>query len=210
MKIARFFACVFACIGTVLLIGSMGFFLLNRNAQVQVLELPAEAAAVSEDFAQALNAGDLEAAAQQMYGQPDLGVSTVPENPETLLLWETFRRSIAVELAEEWEMEQATLVRKASITRLDISTILGKLPERVQALLDQRIASAENLADIYDERNEFREELVSEILQEALDQALAQDAQPVTSEVTFQLVNRDGRWWVVPEQNLLQILTGLA
>ena len=54
MKIARFFAVIFAVIGMVLLIGSMGFFLLNRNAEVRVLELPREAVAVSEDFAKEL------------------------------------------------------------------------------------------------------------------------------------------------------------
>ena len=45
MKIARFFSYIFACIGTLLLVGSMGFFLWNRNAEVRVMQLPQEAAA---------------------------------------------------------------------------------------------------------------------------------------------------------------------
>ena len=210
MKIARFFAYVFACIGILLLIGSMGFFLLNRNADVRILELPREAVSCSEDFARALNDGDLEAAAQYVYGQPDLGVDTVPENPESALLWEAFVNSISFEFPGNCYMEQNTLIRRGSITTLDISSVIGKLRESVQYLLDQRIASAQSLEEIYDAQNQFREDLVTQILDQALQQALAQDGQTVTREVTLKLVNRDDRWWVVPDQNLLQILTGLA
>lgn len=210
MKIARFFAYVFACIGVILLIGSMGFFLLNRNAEVRVLELPRDAVSCSEDFAQALNDGDLEAASRYIYGQPDLGVGTVPENPETALLWEAFRDSIAVELKEEWTVEQGSFVRTCSITTLDVSVVVGKLRERVQSVLDQRIASAQNLAEIYDEQNNYREELTEQVIQEALQQVMTQDAESMTRDVTLKLVNRDGHWWVVPHQNLLQILTGLT
>lgn len=210
MKIARFFAVIFACIGALLLIGSMGFFLLSRNAPVRIRELPREAVSVSDAFAQSLNAGDLEAAAQLMYGQPDLGVSKSLEDPEPALIWEAFRSSIAAELDEAWNVEQGCLVKTMRITSLDVSGVMGKFPERIQPLLDRKIASAENLEEIYDENNEFREALVEDILREALSQTLSQDAQPVTREVSLKLINRDGRWWVVPHQNLLQILTGLA
>ena len=76
--------------------------------------------------------------------------------------------------------------------------------------MNQRIASAENLSDIYDEENHFREELVTQILAEALEQSLVQDAKTVTREVKIKLVNRDGSWWVVPDQALLQALAGVA
>ncbi len=210
MKIARFFAAIFACIGVVLLLGSMGFFLWNRNAEVRVLQLPQEAVTVSEDFARALNAGDLEAASQLMYGQPDLGVREIPEEPETALLWDAFCNSIQFELSDEWAVEQGNLVRSGSITNLDVSTVVGKFPEKAKSLMDQRIASAQSLTDIYDEQNNFRQELVEQVLRDALQQTLAQDGETVTRDVTLKLVNRDGHWWVVPHQNLLQILTGLS
>ena len=210
MKIARFFAVIFACIGTVLLVGSMGFFLLNRNAAVRVRELPGDAVSACESFVQALNDGDLETAAQLMYGQPDLGVGQIPADRESALVWEAFRSSLAVELTGEWVVEQSALVRTVSVTNLDVSSVLGKLPAQVQSLLDQKIAAAEDLSEIYNEHNAYREELVDQVLAEALQRVLTQDAQLVSREVTLKLVNRDGHWWVVPHQNLLQILTGLA
>lgn len=210
MKIARFFACIFAGIGILLLVGSMGFLLLNRDAQVRIGELPREAAEVSDAFARALNEGDLEAAAQLMYGQPDLGVSAVPETPESALVWDAFCGSISFVYTGEVQTEQSGLVRAGSITAMDVGSVMGKLPECTQELIDQKIATAADVTELYDEENKFREELTSQILREALEQALEQDSQPVTREVTVRLVNRDGGWWVVPHQNLLQILTGLA
>lgn len=210
MKIARFFALIFAGIGTVLLLGSMAFFLLNRNARVRIQHLPQEAVAVSDAFSQALNDGDLETAAKLMYGQPDLGVGMPPESAESACVWDTFRGNISFSYTGNCYVEQSALLRDGSITTLDISTVLGKLPERAQSLMNQKIASAQELSEIYDDDNNFREDLVTEILQEALQQGLTQDAKPVTREVTLKLIHRDGRWWVVPHQNLLQILSGLT
>jgi hypothetical protein len=80
-----------------------------------------------------------------------------------------------------------------------------------KAILDARALYPDcSLSDIYDEQNEFRKELVDEVLEEAIQQLLSREEELVTREVTLKLVNRDGHWWVVPHQNLLQILSGLA
>ena len=210
MKIARFFAAIFACIGVLLLIGSLGFVLLNRNADVKILELPRKAVTCSDNFAQALNEGDLETAAQLIYGQPELGVSAIPEDPETAVMWQAFCHSISFEFTGKIHAAQSELVRTGSITTLDIASVMEKLPERTQALINQKISFAENMSQIYDEDNQFREELVDEILLSALQKALTQDAKTVTREVTVKLVKRDGNWWVVPDQALLQALSGMA
>jgi hypothetical protein len=210
MKFARFFSVIFAVIGAVLLIGCLGFFLLNRNADVRIRELPEEAVQVSDAFVQALNDGDLETAAQLMYGQPDLGIGQVSGNPESALVWDAFCDQIAVELAREWSVEQSALVKNGSITTLDVAGILEQLPERTQMLMNQRIAAAEELSELYDENNQFREELVTQILQEALDQSLRQDLQTITRDITLKLVNRDCSWWIVPDQALMHALAGWA
>ena len=210
MKIARFFAYVFACIGIVLLIGSMGFFLLNQDAAVRILELPQEAVSVSDAFAQALNDGDLEAAAQYVYKQPEFGAEGTSSTPESEAIWKAFLEGISFEFTGTCYALESGLARDASIATLEITSVTEKLPERAQALVNQKIASAESLTDVYDDAGNFREELVEEILQQALQQSLAQDGKTVTREVTLKLVNRDGRWWVVPDQALLQAISGLA
>lgn len=210
MKIARFFAYIFAGIGVFLLVGSMAFFLMNRNGPVRILELPQEAVSCSDQFAQALNAGDLTGAVQYVYGQPDWGAEGTPSTAESGAVWNAFLEELSFEFTGKCYVLDNGLARDASITTLDVASVTQKLPERTQSLVNQRIAAAENLTEIYDEANNFRQELVEEILQEALQQALSQDAQRVTREVTVKLVQQDGRWWVVPDQALLQALSGGA
>ena len=210
MKIARLFAYVFAVLGFLLLLGSFGLCLLSQNAPVRILELPQEAVQVSEAFAQALNDGDLTAAAQYVYGQPDLGVEGTPADPETAAVWNAFLSSISFEYTGKCRAEDSGLSRPAAVTVLDVAGVTEKLPERAQALVNQKIASAESLTEVYDESGSFREELVGQILQQALEQSLSQDAAAITREVTVKLINRDGKWWVVPDQALLQALSGIV
>ena len=210
MKVARFFAYVFAVLGFLLLLGSIGLCLLSQNAPVRILELPQEAVRVSESFAQALNDGDLTAAAGYVYGQPDLGAEGAPADPETAAVWNAFLSSISFEYTGKCQVRDSVLFRTASVAVLDVAGVTEKLPERAQSLVNQKIASAESLTEVYDESGKFREELVGEILQQALQQSLSQDAGTVTREVTVKLINRDGKWWVVPDQALLQALSGMA
>ena len=210
MKIARFFSVIFGIFGILLLMGSICLCLFSLKAPVRVLELPQEAVNTSEAFAQALNDGDLTAAARYIYGQPDLGAAGTPEDPETAAVWNAFLNSISFEYTGKLMAVDAGLARAASVTTLDIAGVTEKLPERTQALVNQKIVSAESLTDVYDETGSFREELVTEILRQALQQSLEQDARTVSREVTVKLINRDGKWWVVPDQALLQALSGVA
>ena len=210
MKIARFFSVIFGILGLLLLVGSIGLCLFSLKAPVRILELPQEAVNTSEAFAQALNEGDLTAAAQYIYGQPDLGAAGTPEDPETAAVWNAFLDSITFEYTGKLSAVDTGLSRTASVTTLDIASVTEKLPERAQSLVNQKIASAESLTEVYDESGSFRQELAEEILNQALQQSLTQDAQRVSGEVTVKLINRDGKWWVVPDQALLQILSGLA
>lgn len=210
MKIARFFAAVFAVLGSLLLIMSLGLCLLSLNAPVRVLEMPQGAVDCSEAFAQALNEGDLTAAAQLIYGQPDLGAEGDPADAETAQVWDAFLESISFEYTGKCYVSENGFARDASVAVLDVASVTQKLPERTQSLVNQKIAAAAALEEVYDEEGRFREELVTQILQEALDQSLTQDAHVVMREVTVKLINRDGTWWVVPDQMLLQAISGLA
>ena len=210
MKIARFFAVIFAVLGSLLLVGSMGLFLLSRNARVRVLEVPQGAVACTDAFGEALDSGDLAAAAQLMYGQPDLGVDGTPEDPETALVWEAFLDNMSFSFTGKCYAVENGFARDATVTVLDAASVTRKLPERTQTLVNQQIASAEKLEDIYDEEGRFYQELADQILNAALQQALTEDAQMIHRDVTVKLVKRDGSWWIVPDQALLQMISGQA
>lgn len=210
MKVARFFAVIFAVLGVLLLLGSMGWILASRDAPVRVLEVPQGAVQCSEAFASALENGDLAAVAERMYGQPDLGIDGVISDPETALVWEAFLEQMRFSFTGKCYPVDNGFARDASIEVLDIARVTEKLPELTQTLINQKIASAERLEEIYDEAGRFHPELADQILREALQQALSQDPEVICRDVAVKLVNRDGVWWVVPDQMLLQTISGLA
>lgn len=208
MKIAKFFAFLFAVLGVVIMIASVGLCLLSLNAPVRMTEIPAGAGECSEALRSAIDEGDLACAGSLLYGQPDLGVERLPETAEGQLIWEAFLQSTACEFRGDCYATGTGLARDAVITTLDIPSVTEKLTQRAHALLTTRMENAQDMAELYDNTNNFREELVADVLEQALEQGLQQDSGTITREVTLTLVNRDGQWWVVPDQALLSALTG--
>ena len=93
---------------------------------------------------------------------------------------------------------------------VDVSGVTAAVPQRAKALLEAKAAAAEDKTEIYNEDNSYRNELVDQALNDAVTQALSEDAQTVTRDVTLGLIYQDGAWWVVPDQALLQIISGVA
>ena len=208
MKIARFFAVLFGLIGTVLMLGAVVLCLVSLDEPVKLAETPAAAVACSEKLMEAVAAGDYTAAANVIYGQPDLGVDREPADVEGAMIWDAFVDSISYEFKGECYATDSGIARDAAITALDIPSVTENLAQRAHALLTKRVETATDMAQLYDEENNFREDLVDGVLSEAVEQALAEDSKLVTRNVTLNLIYRDGQWWVVPDQTLLQTISG--
>lgn len=208
MKIAKFFSVIFAVLGAVLMLGTVTLSLLSLNAPVRLAHVSESAVAQSEAFVEAIAGGDYTAAGNLMYGQPDLGVDREPADAAGVMIWDAFLDSICYEWKGGCYATDSGISRDAAITALDITGVTDSLPERAHTLLTQRVEAAEEMSELYDEENNFREELISDVLQEAVKQALGEDAQTVTYDVTFDLIYRDGQWWIVPNQALLQAISG--
>ena len=48
------------------------------------------------------------------------------------------------------------------------------------------------------------------VLLEAVQSALREDVSYITRDVTVKLICRDGQWWVVPDQELLNTVSGFG
>ncbi len=208
MKIARFFAVVFGAIGSLLMVGTVVLSLISLDSPVQLAEVPAAAAECSREVMDAVASGDFTAASRQMYGQPDLGADREPADEMGGMVWDAFVDSISYEFAGECYATDSGIARDATITTMDISSVTENLTARAHALLTERVETAEDMSELYDEENNFREDLVELVLWQAMMEALAEDAQTVTYDVTLKLTYQDGQWWAVPDQTLLQALTG--
>jgi len=208
MKIAKFFAALFALAGTVLMVGAVVLCLTSLDAPVQIREVPDAARACSETLMEAFAAGDYSAAESCLYGRPDLGVPSPPADPVTALVWEGFVGSISYEFRSGCYATDSGFARDLTVTTLDIPSVTDALNQRAQALLAQQVDSAAQPSDLYGENGQLREERISAILRQAAQEVLSDSPRTVSYETTLALVRRDGRWWAVPDQALLKAVSG--
>lgn len=156
----------------------------------------------------AVSEGDYEEASQSIYGTPDLGVGREAADEVGVMIWDAFEGSITYELLGECYTTEQGLAQDVSITCLDVTSVTENLKTRSQTMLEQRVAEAADVSEIYDENNEYREDFVMAVLQDAVADALEEDARKMTMELTVNLSYQDGKWWVLADEALLNAISG--
>lgn len=152
--------------------------------------------------------GDFQQASQYMIGKPDLGADREAEDPVGALIWAAYLDSMEYELLDDCYATDNGLAQNIRFTCLDVTSVTAKLRERSQVLLEQRVQEAEDVSEIYDENNEYREDFVLEVLYDAAQEALAEDAQTITAELTVNLRYLNGQWLIAADTALLDALFG--
>ena len=156
----------------------------------------------------AVSEGDYEEASQAIYGTPSLGVDRQAADEVGVMIWEAFQSSITYELLGDCYTTEQGLAQNVSISCMDVTSVTVNLKERSQVLLEQRVAEAEDVSEVYDENNEYREDFVMAVLRTAVEDALKEDARMMTVELTVNLSYQDGSWWVVADEALLDAISG--
>lgn len=207
MKISKLASAVFAVVGTVLLVGSVVVSFVAQSRPTAAAEPTREA----NDFAQlvlsTLDEGDFAKVADCFYGEPTLGLDREPATAEGKQIWNAYRDSIAVTTDETCYGEGENIYQTARVTALDIGEALSRLDGEAVALLNQKVETAEDPATVLDENGSVPQALKDELRAQALSQVLA-DTKTVTTQITFQLMEKDGQWWVLPDQAMLDVLSG--
>lgn len=212
MRITKFFyglfAVLFGLLGLALAAGTVKLCFENLNA-VPVLLTPADNARTQVvRMFDAVCSGDYEAAAAYMQAEPQLGVDRAASGQVGVLIWDAFEESLSYELVGQCYATHSGVAQDVRFTCLDISSVTQTLRQRSQALLAQRVENAQDVSEIYNENNEYREELVMQVLYEAACEALEQDAACTQYEFTVNLKYADGTWWIIPDSALLTAVSG--
>lgn len=152
--------------------------------------------------------GNYEEASQTIYGTPDLGVDREAGDEVGIMIWEAFEGSVRYELRGDCYTTDQGLAQDVTLTCLDVSSVTANLKERSQTMMAQRVTEAEDVSDIYDENNNYREDFVMEVLHDAVRVALKEDAKEMTVDLTVRLSYQDGNWWVVADEALYNAISG--
>ena len=207
MKISKLASAVFAVVGTVLLVGSVVVSFVALNMPTTAVEPTREANDFAQSVLSALDNGDLSQVGTYFYGQPSLDLDREPASAEGKQIWNAYRDSIAVTADDKCYGEGANIYQTAQVTALDMVEALSRLDGETAVLLNQKVETAEDPVAVLDENGEVPQALKDELRGQALTQVLA-DAKTVTTQITFQLMEKDGQWWVLPDQAMLDVLSG--
>lgn len=202
MKLSKIVSALFAFLGMVLVAGGIFLSFANRNAGAPGRAVPQEAKDCATAFLTALNDHDLESARTYLYGNPDLGLSQTSEAPQTAKVWDAFRSSFAVSDIAPLRVSQSEIRLDFTLTTLELKALVN-LPSLARNILDGK----EDQDSLYDENGTLKPQEKTAIMEEALEKTLA-EAGSVNRTCTISLVEAEGRWWVLPNENLLSALSG--
>ena len=152
--------------------------------------------------------GDYAEASQSILGTPSLGVDREAADDVGVLIWDAFVDSLSYELEGDCYATDDGLAQNVIFSCMDITSVTANLRDRSQTMLEQRVKAAEDASEIYDEDYQYREEFVMEVLHDSTVEALKEDAREMTLTLTLNLSYRDGQWWVVANNELLDAISG--
>lgn len=204
----KILSCLFAALGVCAAV--LGIVLSISFLKTEPILLKRSDAAQKQvvSMMDAVCMGDYSAAGQKMYGMPAFGPNREATDDIGVLFWDAFSDSVSYELVGDCHAQSHYIAQKVRITHLDFASLTEHLRPRFQALLEQRIAEAEDVSEIYDENNNYREDVVMELLHQAAEECLQEEGKLVTVEVSVKLIYDQGQWWIVPDEELMEAITG--
>ena len=178
------------------------------SAEPDILESPASATATAQQWLDAVCRGDDDTASALLYGTPGFGTAPDNASPAAKQLWQAYRGSLEYSFAGKCYATNSGVAMDITLQSLDIPALLGSLESRVQTLLDQKTNSAKGSDQLFDNDGNLRAEEAEEILSDALLLALGRQMPLKEQTITLSLTYDGGSWRVLPEGDVLSILSG--
>lgn len=206
MKAARVFAVIFGIVGLVLMVGTavVCFGALDAPVRGEVPEAVQECAA---EVVQLLNEGDLNNVRLKLYGNPHLGTDETLTG-DAAAVWEIFCKGISCELTSDVHISGSSYTADAVIRVPEIASITDSVTEHAKRILEERVAVAEKMAELYDESGEFRQDVIDAVMAEAVALAFAEEPEVLTFETTLGFAYQAKQWLVVPDSSFMRALSG--
>lgn len=208
MILKKILGIILVLVGLVLATAGIYVSFASLDANPVLISEPVEASGRVTEMMDAIVACDYEKASSIIYGNPQLGLDREPADEVGVMLWKAFTESQSYELKGGCVADHSGLTQQVVMTYLDISSVTANLAHRSEEILNKRIEKAENLDEIYDANNEYREDVVMDALKEAVTMALKEDAKQTSVELTLNLIYRDKQWWVVSSSQLMNAISG--
>ena len=206
MKRAAAISYLFGLLALLFAAAAVAVAVLCRDDAPVLVDVPEEASARAEALMQAVCEGDFQRAEAMLHGEADLGADGTPEDPVDAMIWKAYLDSFDYQMVGDVYAADTGLVQDVKFISMELDTVTENLGSRAQALLDRAMETAEDVSQLYNEKNEYREVLVKGILMEAARQALEEDVRYGYRIIALPLAYSDGQWWVQAAEDSGNIL----
>lgn len=192
-----------AAVGAVL---TLQLGLTAPGKETAVLKMDPRVMEQAQGFLEDLSTLDLEGASAYILGCPKLTAGQEGEGPEKLL-WERYWQGLSCSAEGAPYAKDGNLAVDVRVSYPDIAAMTQQTGILAEQLLQQRVDQAESVSEVYDGQG-YRQEILDEVLLQAVETAAEQVTQTRERNVVLELTYEAGNWWVVPGNELRDLLSG--
>ena len=142
-------------------------------------------------------------------GGPELELTDLPEDPAERAVWNAFLLSWSWSTGEGGRIGRTRAWQDVAFTRLRPDALTAGLAEDIQEILARKVDEARTVDEVYEASGDYLPEVVESAEMEALAGRLS-DPTPylVTTTLRLELLYEDGRWLILPSEELWNALSG--
>ena len=207
MKKRRVLAGLFGLLAAVGAAATLQLGLTAPGKETSVLRMDSRVMEQAQGFLENLSDYNLEGASAYVLGCPKLTAGQESGGPEQLL-WERYWQGLSCAIEGEPYAKDGNLAVDVRVSYPDVAAMTQLAGTLAEELLQQRVEQAESVSEIYDKQNHYRQQLLDEVLQQAVETASRQVTQTREKNVVLELTYEAGSWWVVPGNELRDLLSG--
>lgn len=180
-----------------------------RSTAPIVLEGSREALAAVQAMLEDVKTGDAEKISSHFVSGTDLKEYYQLQNPAANRLISYVWDNLEAEILSDAYAESGALAVDVKVTAPDAAALAQQMQKLAAPLLNAAVDEAENVDAIMGEDNQYQESFLQEVLLKAVDAATAFAAAKEQS-FTVHVQCREGQWEILPEDGIINALSGWA
>lgn len=180
------------------------------RAEPVILREPEKARQCAEGFLKAINDGNLAEAAGFLADPSALGEVQVGADPVSALIWDTYRSQMDTRATSGLYTTTDGLSMDMELTTLDVDDVVEQIGTLAVKRMQEHVTQASDMSELYGDDGQYRSELVDDVLQQAALETLMSDLPTITTSITLHLAQSGETWKVIPDQALINALSGRA
>ena len=200
----------FSALGLLSMLVAVAAIFWGMQAEPVILQEPEKARQCTEGFVNAINAGDLTAATDFFPDPATLGEVAADADPVVAFVWDAHCAQLSAKAVSGLYTTPKGLSIDLELTSMNVDNAVEEIGALAVEHMQECVANASDMAEVYDDNGQFHPELVDDILQQTALEFLAQDLPVETASITIHLTQLDGNWKIVPDAALINILSGRA